>query len=442
MKNYCIIFILLLLFIIPYVSFTQTQNNRDFWVRKADGSDAFYSISAVKLYSGKDCEIYVDKNCLSLISQNSAKNIANEYDKNIHQKIVNSFGEVSDIDQNGKVIILILDIIDNYIGHGAYVAGYFDPTHIFSKDTYSISNEADMIFVDCNPLKIETETFYITLAHEFQHLINFNVNYFDDGIEQDTWINEGLSSAAETIYSDKIIQWKVDAFNRNTIHTNLDIMDGAYFVKWTGALANYSTVYLFFQWLRIHSSNGVGIYKAINDLKSDDYKDIVDAANKYIDEYEVNNWKGIYRDWLVANVLNKSTGLYGYNGIISTNPQFYTNGGQISLDPSGAIYKSISTAYSQMTSGNIDYIGIDTSTSAIDITQPYEGDYLIAYNFNADPYGKLEATGSLPLGAIVKANNLNLDNNIPDLKLSYPMGQVFELVDTNKLNIIMEETNE
>ncbi|MBP7495319.1 MAG: hypothetical protein KA771_07475, partial [Spirochaetales bacterium] len=138
---------------------------------------------------------------------------------------------------------------------------------------------------------------------------------------QDTWINEGLSSAAEYLYLDSHIQWKIDYFNQmgepgSEYESYNPLTDanlwGQYFVSWGvwgDPLVNYSTVYLFFQWLRIQGG-GPEIYRSILIDSAVDAGAVVHAFNtKTGGSWD---WKYLFRTWLFANLLNNSTGLYGY----------------------------------------------------------------------------------------------------------------------------------
>ena len=62
--------------------------------------------------------------------------------------------------------------------------------------------------------------------------------------EQDTWINEGLSSAAEYVYKGSHITDKINYYNADP---NTYIAQGLNFLTWLNYYENYSTVYLFFQ---------------------------------------------------------------------------------------------------------------------------------------------------------------------------------------------------
>ena len=116
--------------------------------------------------------------------------------KGIYETDVATFGNPPNVDGDSKIIIFILDIKDGYTTGSSYVAGYF-----FSRDqtTNTGSNQAEIFYLDCNPLDFTNSTKFAfakqTLAHEFQHMINYNYH----GSSQETFLNEGCSLIAELI---------------------------------------------------------------------------------------------------------------------------------------------------------------------------------------------------------------------------------------------------
>ena len=169
----------------------------DFWAADMV-SEEYYQVSASLHSEGKYCKIYVEDDSRYNVNDTTINIVMDEFDNKIYPKITSKFGKESDVDGNGKIVLLILDIRDGFNGTGGYVAGYFDSANTLSKSLFNpYSNECDMIYLDCYPADPMTIDFQMTVAHEFQHLINFTQKGLSDGIYQDTWINEGLSSAAE-----------------------------------------------------------------------------------------------------------------------------------------------------------------------------------------------------------------------------------------------------
>lgn len=104
------------------------------------------------------------------------------------------FGHPPDIDRNGQVFLLLIDIRDDYVPGSSetYVAGYFDPL-----DQLQQGNLADIIYLDTNPALINEDNKQFTLsilAHEYQHLIHYSQDPHEE-----LWINEGLSELSPVL---------------------------------------------------------------------------------------------------------------------------------------------------------------------------------------------------------------------------------------------------
>ncbi|MFB0516811.1 MAG: hypothetical protein ACETWG_09455, partial [Candidatus Neomarinimicrobiota bacterium] len=104
------------------------------------------------------------------------------------------FGPPPDIDHNGKVFILLIDVRDDFVldSSETYVAGYFDPL-----DQGQRGNLADIIYLDTNPGTFsgpQAINMFSTLAHEYQHLIHYGWD-----TREATWINEGLSELSPVL---------------------------------------------------------------------------------------------------------------------------------------------------------------------------------------------------------------------------------------------------
>jgi len=322
---------------------------RNFWAQDTS-NNSFYRVNASLVYSGVHCEIWAEIG--SGITVADAWTIANVYDYNIYQKMINAFS--SPIIYNGKsfpnamafadwagggnqkLCILMLDIKDKYQKgvNESYVAGYFQPTDLLSN--YPNSNLYDMIYIDTYPgFSSDSGNVYRTLAHEMQHLINFVTSIAcrlaDNTVNQmDTWIDEGLSSSAEWVYDGHSVN-RIDWFKNNGVFnsSNVKVMSGLIdkgnnFFVWGNRVAkniaeqqsdanksiyanqdDYSTVYLFFQWLRLQSG-GTSIYKNIIVSPYSDYRAVVNSISGYSD------WDTLLKTWLAANYINASSGPYGY----------------------------------------------------------------------------------------------------------------------------------
>jgi hypothetical protein len=315
----------------------------------------------------------------------------------------------------GKVTFLLTDIKDGFSGSGGYVAGFFytlDMTNAVN------SNKRDMLYVDTSPGLGNESSLFSTMAHELQHLINFSNTQLLGGSAVDLWINEGLSTAAEYVYGGDP-SFRVSYYNDN-VYGGGSIAYGNNFFVWNGSwdndvLADYSTAYLFFQWLRLHASNGAGIYGDImNNLRSGlrDYRAIVRAAKSRMNIPGLSSgssdtvWEPVIRSWYLANIMDSPSGIYGYKnqiGTITKGVEPYlaglvwpSNPGSIPFFPGEGMASAItSSPYTPPGGGgaNIKYAGIAAS-GAIDTSPPYTGKYLLTFNASSAISGSAE-TGYL-----------------------------------------------
>ncbi|WP_187150764.1 hypothetical protein [Treponema endosymbiont of Eucomonympha sp.] len=404
---------------------------RTFRVREAreSGISAWYDVEALRLASGTHSLVYADKTLKIPVA--TGKALVAEYDRHIYDTITSAFGEAEDVDGNGKVIILLLDIIDGYAGTGGYVAGYFDERNMFSKSVYADSNEADMLFLDVKQQNVPSREFYTALVHELQHLIYFSRTARGEK-EQDTWLSEGLATAAEYVYGGPQQRY-VDYFNstddRNTIP------QGDTFYVWGNRddpRADYATVYLFFQWLRIHAKNGRGVYRDILASRYRDYRAVVEAANAQIKlppgADSGWNWETLFRAWMLANAIGEESGVYGYRGEISPVAQA-ARSRVSSLFPGEGVFSLLSggSFLPPGSSGaNIRYVGFASGTfEGVSTASPYSGDWLLTFNANADAGGSPETcfTADIPGGSAARLGR-PAPYELP-LPESYPVDALF-----------------
>jgi hypothetical protein len=195
----------------PRSSISAPGASKSFWV--TDENEIFYSITAVLRKQGTYCNIWVDNNCFTggsgpaenIITAANAETLANKFDQiyPLATKLLGyeyGGGPEGDggIDSDPRIQILVYDIAEEG------VLGYF-----WSKDEYtqnqlappSKSNEAEIFYIDASYTRTRPDNIYSTLAHEFQHMINFNRKARSQRLSSATWYDEMLAMLAEDVIS-------------------------------------------------------------------------------------------------------------------------------------------------------------------------------------------------------------------------------------------------
>jgi len=400
------VFLLLLFSCLDSPEDVKPYQTRKFYAQ--DFTDkSFYQVDAELLAQGLQCNVWVEKN--SGVSESTARSIANAYDNNIYYKMMETFGEYhinyqgysfnntmsfadALADRDDKLCILVLDIKDNYKKNenDSYVSGYFWSGNLLDRNSSKYSNQCDMIYIDSNPGEPGSKESNTTLAHEMQHLMNLMSSILHREKGMDIWIDEGLSAAAEWLYTKEHpnVRW-------GWIGSGLGLIDkGNNFYVWGNRedenqyaiMDDYATVYIFFQWLRLQSG-GVSIYNNIISSSFNDYSAVTNAAKAIDANY--GTWSNLLRDWMAANYINSSSGRYGYmndSELKQINaPAIASTEHIVSLYPGEGVYSITNSGESTPSStANIKYAGLNKSSSQVNDSSVYPNGALLTYNIDTE----------------------------------------------------------
>ncbi len=265
-----------------------------------------------------------------------------------------SFSEL--IPFTSEITILLSDIKGDNSDNGGIV-GYFDQTNNFVTSFYSDSNQRIMFVIDAvmyaNPDVngySSTDTLYTggawtpttsywagevfsTLAHEFQHMIQFYqkgiVARAESGLtarSADTWIDEMCAQLVEDLVADKLGvlgprgvtsagagspnngNGRIPDFN-SMMSLGLTIADGTFY----NLINNYSTAYSFGAFL-IRNYGGASLVRAIVQASAVDSACITDAVSAFAGRRVTMS--ELLQKWSVSVLASASTTMppgYRYN---------------------------------------------------------------------------------------------------------------------------------
>jgi hypothetical protein len=367
--------------------------------------DYFYSLGstcrAVNTYNGKTVAVYVDSSVTDSTVTAKAQAVADKFIKNgsdIYTWDTSIFGAewgstsyTNLISESDIITILLYDIDFDKSTDGGTV-GYYWAKDNFLTSSYKYSNNQLMFYIDW-PMYSATlssesswtdtgywaEEIYSTLAHEFQHMINFYQQSVLRNLDPGTWYNEMCSMMAEDLVADKLgvigprgvsdIASAGTSANEEGRIPLFNLFNYTSVVSWSSSstlieqLKCYSALYSFGAWM----GRNYGGANLFHDLVQSSYTDtdgLLYAVNKNGGNSET--FETLLRKWGAAYLLSdqadtSSVGTgYVFNGSSAFSSSL--NSLTFNLGPINCFnYKLYSTSYGYNQTGPKVYSSLPSS---------------------------------------------------------------------------------
>lgn len=263
--------------------------------------------------------------------------------KGIFDIDVQTFGTPPDVDNDPRIILLILDIRDGYDGSGGYVAGYFYSANEYPDGDPAIgstrSNFAEIFYMDCNPADLITDRTDVlnTTAHEFQHMI-----HWAHDTNESTFVNEGLSEIASYICG-----YGLRSSGRYAQNTNVNLLSWGTTEE---IIDDYSRAALWT--LYMYEQFPIDIMK---DFVNRSHPGWV-SFNTTIGTYAPSrNFFSVFEDWLLANHVNDATvdNKYSYTYAPIVKPSYaYSHVGVLNASATTDTLNALSAHYIEFSGGS------------------------------------------------------------------------------------------
>ena len=305
----------------------------------------WFNIPAHLLKVSDNLAIYLQNS--QEVSAYALNKLAQEFDY-YYTSMTNIYGTHSDIDANGKIIILLMDI--NKTKSGGQTLGYFNPSDMHG------NNKGEILYMDISNANNNTDKAIGTIIHEFQHLINYNYVISGERNEMSSWLNEALSESTSILFNKTTAESRIAEFNNINYYC---------FYTWNtsnisnngknNTHVNYPSASVFMNWLYQKNGSNETIFKTIASSKElGDYKKVLSAASG-ISGLSGATWDSLLLDWMSEIVTN------GNNWKTTNKPTNNCASGDVSLYP-GAMVVCDSCSISG-TSGNIVTTNINNGRS-------------------------------------------------------------------------------
>jgi hypothetical protein len=243
---------------------TEGVTQRQFYIVTDDAGDLSMHTFTCKKVSTHSY-IWVDNEDLSSgkMSGTNIDDYASAFET-IYQTDTTTFGSDTNSDQETPIYILISSVLNEICG------GYFNPD---DKHTVSGSNNHDMIYL-ANYSNEDDGIPYnkATLAHEFQHMINYDCHYRNHAASTESvWLDEAMAELASYICG-----YGNNTTNYDKIASFLQYPVGV--TVWTQYTESYGAGILFGNYIKDKYTSG--ILKTIVDTNLVGIKNIESATGK------------------------------------------------------------------------------------------------------------------------------------------------------------------
>lgn len=179
------------------------------------GSTETKKEKAEKVYSGEHCNVFFVQNgdCTATKSNLSSvfKTLGNLFDKKIFPNITDILGKFTYSTQYPNIItcpekvnIVVADLYYDWKqSKNGGVYGYYWGEDFFKNS----ANQNAIIYLDSYFLSGESpESVYSTMAHEFNHMLNFMNKTLKSELKYSTWYTEMLSALADAMFENYLVE--------------------------------------------------------------------------------------------------------------------------------------------------------------------------------------------------------------------------------------------
>ncbi len=259
------------------------------------------------------------------------------------------FSEITDVDENGKVVILLLTM-------EAGLSGFFWNVDLYSNTISGAenSNEREMLYINID--KISNNDYHHVIAHEYTHLLGATNRFrlTSSFSNYDVWIEEGLAEGLTPYLSgDPEILIKNLSDLNNVEPSTITPRNGEGVIKQLASQASwytYAVSYSFFEYCRLQMNKNADFYKELIEHSTtgtvSDYKVIDTKIKNYNSSSDTNlitNFEDALISYKIANHVKHTSNKYGYknNTFHETNLPATFGGPTVSnpsIEPAGSLY--------------------------------------------------------------------------------------------------------
>ncbi len=288
-----------------------TENDAKYTFKVAVNETETKDLPATKVYGSAEskCLVFVDDAINA--SAHEWNLIGQKFDNEIYTDMTSAFGNPTDIDSNGKIVILYYDMgvaenstLGYFLSNDLTLDNGYNEMEIFYMNIkWGIDKDSD---ATANPVDAELIR---TLAHEFQHLINYGQRVMIRKVtEMDTWIDEGMAESAEQLIGKTPGAGRIDTIKADSSNK---IRNGAPLCVWNQDDKSYALAYTFMQYCKNHARDREGMFKQLIAHTYGDYRAIEEVMKEQQPSF-FKDFASIVTGYRLANLIGAPAGIYSY----------------------------------------------------------------------------------------------------------------------------------
>lgn len=274
--------------------------NELFYVDQSFDTSGRERIGATQLYEGIHARFFVEDEFVVPLNSvgrkqltDALQDLSDTFDTKIYPRLTRTFGMEwkPGIDGDYKITVLLTPM-----RNGA--GGYFRTEDEQLAGKYPQSNEREMVYLNADLImRFHTKEF---LAHEFQHLINYNQKNRAWNKAEEVWMNEFMSEAAPWVAG--LYEGEDFVFEKSNLRDRVQTFMSASsdaLLDWPNRTEDYGIAAIFSYYL--YEQYGDTFFTAVS-LSSQTGSAAFEEALASVGQ--TKSFRDIFQDWMVAVLVN------------------------------------------------------------------------------------------------------------------------------------------
>ena len=254
-----------------------------FWIAD-ETNDTYHKVNTTLKVVTPHAYMYLADN--ANVDQSTLGQAARVFEDKVYAGDRRYFGEEPAVGLDGDPHVSIVNAEIPGLG------GYFTSVDEYPRSVHPYSNEQKAIYINVAAAPPGSTTYYGILAHEFEHMIQWNTDRVED-----SWVKEGSAQVATEAANLGNNSGAVKSFEAKP-DTQLD----AWADSKGDVMPHYGAAYLFLSYFLQH----FGGYQSAADLLTGDTKG-PDSFDRFLSTHGYKQtFDSVFDDWVVANYLDGS----------------------------------------------------------------------------------------------------------------------------------------